>query len=165
MIALDAAWKQTATRLAATGERARIRVVAGTDGRARLHDEHFDAVAEPDSLASLRGPPPRRCCPGSTCRHHRQRLLQRRPAAIWATENLLCPCSSTRSYIWRASSAGRGRSLGLGPADAAAPPGRGEAVAGALGHQGVLDYVDRSVSARVVSGAAAAGQPGGFAER
>ena len=36
-------------------------------------------------------------------------------AAIWATVNLLRPLSSTWSYICRASSACRGRSLGFGP--------------------------------------------------
>jgi len=53
-IALDAAWKQTAARLAAAGEDARVRVVAGTDGRARLHVEHLDALDERASLARLR---------------------------------------------------------------------------------------------------------------
>lgn len=53
-IALDAAWKQTAARLAAAGEDARVRVVTGTDGRARLHVEHLDALDERASLARLR---------------------------------------------------------------------------------------------------------------
>jgi Domain of unknown function (DUF4158) len=54
VIALDAAWKQSAARLAAAGEDARVRVVAGTDGRARLHVEHLDALDGPASLAWLR---------------------------------------------------------------------------------------------------------------
>jgi TnpA family transposase len=54
LITLDAAWKQTAARLAEAGEDARARVVAAPNGRARLQIDHLDAIDEPDSLAWLR---------------------------------------------------------------------------------------------------------------
>ena len=53
-VALDAAWKQTAGRLGEAGDDARARVVPGSNGRARLHVDHLDALGEPDSLALLR---------------------------------------------------------------------------------------------------------------
>ncbi len=55
LVTLDAAWKQTAARLGEAGDDARARVVAGPDGRARLHVDHLDAIGEPDSLVWLRG--------------------------------------------------------------------------------------------------------------
>jgi len=54
LITLDAAWKQTAARLVEAGEEARARVIAGLNGRARLHVDHLDALGEPDSLVWLR---------------------------------------------------------------------------------------------------------------
>lgn len=54
LVTLDAAWKQTAARLGEAGDDARARVVAGPDGRARLHLDHLEVVGEPDSLLWLR---------------------------------------------------------------------------------------------------------------
>ncbi len=54
LITLDAAWKQTAARLAEAGEDARARVVASPEGRARLVVDHLDALGEPESLTWLR---------------------------------------------------------------------------------------------------------------
>ena len=54
LITLDAAWKQTAARLAEAGDDARARVVPGPNGRARLVVDHLDALDEPDGLVALR---------------------------------------------------------------------------------------------------------------
>ncbi len=54
LVTLDAAWKQTAARLGEAGEDTRARVVAGPDGRARVHVDHLDALGEPASLRWLR---------------------------------------------------------------------------------------------------------------
>ena len=54
LITLDAAWKQTATRLGQAGDDARVRVVPGPNGRARLHVDHLDALGESDNLVWLR---------------------------------------------------------------------------------------------------------------
>lgn len=54
LVTLDAAWKQTAARLGEAGHDARARVVAGPEGRARVHVDHLEAVGESDSLVWLR---------------------------------------------------------------------------------------------------------------
>jgi len=54
VIALDAAWKQAAARLGEAGDDARVRILPGPNGRARLHVDHLDALGEPDSLVWLR---------------------------------------------------------------------------------------------------------------
>lgn len=54
LVTLDAAWKQTAARLGEAGDDARARVVAGPDGRARVHVDHLEAIGESDSLVWLR---------------------------------------------------------------------------------------------------------------
>lgn len=46
---------RTAARLGEAGEDARARVVAGSDGRARVHVDHLDALGEPETLLWLRG--------------------------------------------------------------------------------------------------------------
>jgi TnpA family transposase len=54
LLALDAAWKQMAARLAEAGEDARVRVVTPSDGRARLSVDKLGAVGESPSLVWLR---------------------------------------------------------------------------------------------------------------
>jgi hypothetical protein len=51
---LDAAWRQTADRLAEAGDDAPVRVVPAADGRVRLSVERLEAVGEPASLSELR---------------------------------------------------------------------------------------------------------------
>lgn len=54
-IALDAAWKQMAARLAEAGDDTRVQIVTPPgSGRARLSVQHMDALAEPESLKWLR---------------------------------------------------------------------------------------------------------------
>ncbi|MGI8846886.1 MAG: Tn3 family transposase [Candidatus Dormibacteria bacterium] len=54
VITLDAAWKQTAARLAEAGEEARVRIVIKQNGRTRLIVDNLGAQGESESLVWLR---------------------------------------------------------------------------------------------------------------